>query len=120
MADSWEAIDVNSRGSLTAVSNADGITIVRLWADPVTHRLLVDLAGGGGGVLTWYDVTGTIDGSNKTFTIPVSPGSGIILYLARQPQMDTLDYSVSGSTITMTYAPDASLSGEAFKAGVIS
>ena len=33
-------IDANSRGSLTAVSNVDGTTIVPLWADPVTHRLL--------------------------------------------------------------------------------
>lgn len=118
MAD-WQAIDVNDRGSLTAVSNIDGTTVVRLYANPTNHRLLVDL-GGGGGQLTWYDVTGTIDGNNTTFTIPVSPASGIILYLARQPQMDTLDYSVSGSTITYTYAPDASFSGGPHKAGVIS
>lgn len=120
MADQTNAIDANSRESLTAVSNSDGKTIVRLWADPITHRLLVDLSGGGGGTLTWYDVSGTIDGSNVTFTIPVSPASGIILVLARQMQMDTIDYSVTGSTITMTYAPDASFSGQGFKAGVIS
>lgn len=117
---SWANKDANSVATLIAVSNADDTTPIRLWADPVTHRLLVDLGGGGGGTLTWYNVSGTIDGANMTFTIPVAPASGIILYLARQPQMDTLDYSVSGSTITMTYAPDASLSGQPFKAGVIS
>lgn len=111
--------DENSIPTLLGVSNADGTTPIRVYADPTTHRLLVDV-GSGGGTLTWYDVTGTIDGSNVTFTIAVSPGSGIILYLARQPQMDTLDYSVSGSTITYTYAPDASLSGQPHKAGVIS
>lgn len=119
MADSWEAIDANSRGSLTAVSSADGVTIVRLWADPITHRLLVD-ASGSGGTGTWYDVTGAIDGSNVTFTIPVTPGSDILLFLARQPQMKTTDFSVSGTTITYTYAPDASLSGQPHKAFVIS
>lgn len=120
MADQTNAIDANSRESLTAVSNADGKTILRLWADPVTHRLLVDSAGGSGATFTWYDVTGSLNGSNVTFTIPVSPASGIILVLARQMQMDTIDYSISGSTITMTYAPDASFSGQGFKAGVIS
>lgn len=119
MADSWEAIDVNSRGSLTAVSSVDNTTIVRLVADPVTHRLLTSNAGGGG-TGTWYDVTGTINGSNVTFTIPVSPTSDILLFLARQPQMKTQDFTLSGSTITMTYAPDASLSGQPFKAFVIS
>lgn len=119
MTNSWEAIDSNSRGSLTAVSSVDNTTIVRLVADPITKRLLTSNSGGGG-TLTWYDVTGTIDGTNITFTIPVSPASGIILYLARQPQMDTTDYTVSGSTITYTYAPDASLSGQPHKAGVIS
>lgn len=112
-------IDSNSRQGLTAASNADGSTVVRLWADPVTHRLLVDSAAGNG-TLTWYDVTGSLDGVNVTFTIPVSPASGIILVLARQLQMDTVDYSFTGSTITMTYAPDASFSGQGFKAGVIS
>lgn len=39
-------IDQNSRQSLTAVSNVDGSTIVTLYADPVNHRLLVDLISG--------------------------------------------------------------------------
>jgi len=41
-------IDENSRGSLTAVSNIDPNAIVKLYADPVTHRLLVDGSAGGG------------------------------------------------------------------------
>ena len=119
MSDSWEAIDVNSRGSLTAVSNVDGKTIVRLWADPVTHRLLVDSSGGSGGTFTYYNVSGTIDGINTIFTIPVAPTSDILLWLARQPQMKTTDFTLSGSTITYSVAPDASLSGQPHVAGVI-
>lgn len=70
MADQWEAIDVNNRGSLTAVSNADGVTIVRLWADPITHRLLVDTSGGSITVLT---ATGTVNGLNAAFTFASLP-----------------------------------------------
>ena len=36
-------LDQNSRPTLTALSNANDGAIVPLWADPVTHRLLVDL-----------------------------------------------------------------------------
>lgn len=37
--------DENYVTTLLGVSNADGITPVVLWADPVTHRLLVDITG---------------------------------------------------------------------------
>ncbi len=119
MADQTAPIDANTRQGLTAVSSADGSTIVRLWADPITHRLLTDSASGGG-TGTWYDVTGSINGSNVTFTIPVSPSSDILLFLARQPQMDSEDFTITGSTITYAVAPDASLSGQPHKAFVIS
>lgn len=42
--------DENRIPTLIAVSNVDGSTPVRLWADPVTHRLLVDLPTGSGDV----------------------------------------------------------------------
>lgn len=41
--------DGNRVPTLIAVSNADGETPVVLWADPITHRLLVDLSGSGSG-----------------------------------------------------------------------
>ncbi len=44
--------DSNQITTLLAVSNADGVTPVVLWADPTTHRLLVDLPGGAGTVTT--------------------------------------------------------------------
>lgn len=42
-------LDQNSRPTLTALSSTDGTTIVPLYADPTTHRLLVDMTGGGTG-----------------------------------------------------------------------
>ena len=41
--------DQNSVTTLLGLSSADGITPVTIWADPVTHRLLVQISGGGGG-----------------------------------------------------------------------
>lgn len=119
----WAATDPNDKNSLIAVSNADDTTIVRLTADPVTGALLVTSAGGGG-TGTWYTVSGTIDGVNATFTIPVAVKSDFLLFLARQPQMLTTDftYSAGGGSTTITYttAPDASLSGQPHQAFVIS
>ncbi len=39
-------IDANDSKGLTAASSADGKTPIRVWADPVSHRLLVDSLGG--------------------------------------------------------------------------
>lgn len=40
--------DQNRVTTLLATSNADGITPVKLYADPITHRLLVDSTGSAG------------------------------------------------------------------------
>ena len=48
MADQTNAIDANSSRSLTATSSADGVSIVRLYADPTTHRLLVQTVASSG------------------------------------------------------------------------
>lgn len=54
--------DQNSVPTLLGVSMIDGVTPVPIWADPVTHRLLVDGAGGGGS--TPGGVTGSIQWNN--------------------------------------------------------
>ena len=51
--------DNNQVTTLLAVSNADGITPVRLWADPTTHRLLVSVTTSGTTGITWTEITGT-------------------------------------------------------------
>jgi len=95
-------------------------TIAPLSINASNGRLKVSATVAGpvsGSYGTWYNVTGTIDGANRTFTIPISPTGQGILFLARQPQMPNMgatiwDYSLSGNTITYTTAPDASLSGQ--------
>lgn len=56
--------------------------------------------GGTGGTGTWYAVTGTIDGSNATFTLAVTPASDFMLVLGGQVQIPIKWYTVSGATIT--------------------
>lgn len=73
MSDSWQAIDRNSRGSLTAVSTADDKTIVRLTADPVTGALLVLTSGSGGTSLASETPAGLVNDSNTSFTVAHAP-----------------------------------------------
>lgn len=54
--------DENSVPTLIASSLTDGKTPVRLYADPITHRLLVDLAGGSGTVTEIDTGTGLTGG----------------------------------------------------------
>jgi len=63
--------DENSVPSLLAVSSADGETPVVVWADPVTHRLLIQLVGTAG--LTPLTFTGAVNGSNISFTTSEKP-----------------------------------------------
>jgi hypothetical protein len=73
-------IDENSRATLTAVSNVDGVSIVRLWADPVSHRLLVDLPSGAGtvtsvSVVTANGISGTVATATTTPAITLTLGA---------------------------------------------
>ena len=103
--------DENSVPTLIASSNLDGKTPVRLYADPVTHRLLVDATGA-----TFYadTVSGAINSSNQTFTVSNTISQALVLYLANSAYQPGVDFTVSGTTISMTVAPDSSLSGQPF------
>lgn len=109
-------IDDNTRQSLIAVSNADGSTIVPLYADPTTHRLLVDFASSGGTVTSvsvvtangfagsvatatttpaitlTTTVTGILSGNGTAISAASTTGSGAVV-LTSAP-------SISGATIT--------------------
>lgn len=69
---------------------------------------------GGAGTIYNDAVTGTINSINKTFTVPNTISTAIILILANSSYQAGVDYTVSGTTITMTTAPDISLSGQPF------
>lgn len=58
--------------------------------------------------------SGTINSSNKIFTLSQtpSPAAFLQLYLGRQLQIQGVDYTLSSATITYTTAPDISLVGQ--------
>lgn len=98
-------------------SNADSSVSMPFLIDHVTGRVLTDSTATLSA--TWYNETpaGTINGSNTVFTLTNTPAANsLVLTLARQPQILTTDYTISGNTITFVAAPDASLSGQPFNA----
>lgn len=122
-------LDQNSRQGLYGLSSANDGTRVDAWVNPVTHALLTESSSGGGGTGTYWAVTGTINGSNVTFSIATAVGSDFVLSLARQLQIQDIgatmwdySYTTGGGTTTITYhtAPDASLSGQPHVAYVVS
>jgi hypothetical protein len=61
--------------------------------------------GGGGAAQAEYIPTGTIDGSNAVFTLPVTPTGAINLYKNGVRQMGGgIDFTLSGNTITYVTA----------------
>lgn len=76
-------------------------------ANPVVlpDQAIGGLGGGGGSGLTPFSVTptGTIDGSNRVFTLPVVPVE-VTVWL-NFPLIPGLGYALSGATITYATAP---------------
>lgn len=78
--------DENSVPTLIGASNVDGKTPVKVYADPVTHRLLVDSAGGGTGTVTSI-TAGT--GLTATPSNPITT-TGTIALDSKLSPLDTL------------------------------
>lgn len=77
--------DENFVPTLLGVSSADGVTPIRVWADPDTHRLLVDLGAGVVGpgsstddaIATWDGTTGeTLQNTTVTIVAGVVNATG--------------------------------------------
>lgn len=80
--------DQNNIFSLIAVSNADGVTPIELWADPNTHQLLTSGSGGGGG-----GDGAILDGVNATI-------KGTVFDLANSNPIATQIVDATGTAIT--------------------
>jgi len=94
--------DQNYITTLLAVSNADGVTPVVLWADPTTHRLLVDLPAGSGTV-TSVSVTTANGVSGTVATATTTPAITIVLGAITPSSVN-----ISGLTASELVATDAS------------
>lgn len=96
--------DDNAVKTAIAVSSVDFKSTVTLAADPNTHRLLVDVAGGvQTGAIGFEIPAGTVDGVNTVFTVQNIPQfvevSGQVMASSTQ---DPTNY---GYTLTGTFAP---------------
>lgn len=110
--------DQNRIPTLIGVSSSDGTTPTLVYVDPVTHRLYVDLVGGGGGFIL-LPATGTIDGSNQAFTFTQQPTyiiSDHAWYTAinvgpTASPTTNWTWNAGTSTATMTIAPQEDIFG---------
>ena len=91
--------DANYITTLIAVSNVDGTTPVTLYADPTTHRLLVSLSSSG---VTVETPTGTVNGSNVSFTVTAEP---LWVVADGATYFAGVGYTYSSLTVTMDLAP---------------
>lgn len=72
------------------------------------QNVLADGSSGGTGAGTTLIAevpTGTINSTNKAFTLSKTPAGPILLFLNGVEQLDGTDYTLSGSTITYAAAP---------------
>jgi len=79
----------------------------------ITAKMITDIGSNLQKPWRLVNVSGTINGSNTTFTIspaPFDPNS-IHLRLNYQEQEQGIDYTISGTTISYIVPPSASLSG---------
>lgn len=93
-------IDQNDVKSLLAVSSADGESIVVVWADPVTHALLVKSVGGGGGTFVDNEI---VSGSGTSWTLANTPVTGTQHIYANGQRLTpgvSNDYVIVGNVIT--------------------
>lgn len=99
--------DENSVPTLIAVSNTDGFTPVRLYADPVTHRLLVDSGGGGAGTVTSVSVVSANGISGSVATATTTPAITLTLGSITPSQIVTTNNLITASgnaaTIPITF-----------------
>lgn len=92
--------DANFVPTLIASSNADGQTPIRLYADPNTHRLLVD-SGGGAGTFVYNEI---VAGSGTTFTLANTPIAGTQAIYGNGQRLTPgagNDYTIATATITI-------------------
>lgn len=108
--------DQNFVTSLLGVSSSDGVTPVKVYADPITHRLLVDISGGSGTVTSVSVVTangfaGTVADPTTTPAITLSTtvtgivkGNGTALSAASAGTDYVAPGAITSSGLTMATA----------------
>lgn len=120
--------DQNFVPTLLGVSNVDGTTPITVYADPTTHRLLVDLAGGSGTVTSVSVVTangfaGTVATATTTPAITISTTINSPVLAGNGTAIAAATTTGSGSTVVLanspTFTDDITLGGAGVATGSI-
>ncbi len=90
--------------TLLGASSADGVTPVKIWADPSTHRLLIDAAGGIVGpisstdnaVVRWDGTTGETTQNSTVIVSDAGAMSGITT-ITTTSFVDAASFKVAGA-----------------------
>ena len=92
--------DSNFVPTLLGVSSVDGKTPVLLWADPTTHRLLVDAAAAIASILQTDTFTST--NQQTVFTASKTVAYTLGLYINGSLQTPSSDYTVAAGVATLS------------------
>ena len=92
--------DKNFTTTLLATSSTDGKSTVNVYADPTTHRLLVDNSGGVSGFFQTDLFTST--NNQTTFTPSKTPVATVYFSVNGSIQTPATDYSLTGGSYVLT------------------
>jgi hypothetical protein len=117
MADEILKRDENSSVVLGGITDDSSQYIRMLRVNPITGRLLVSDTGGSGGNITLLPATGTVDGTNLSFTFTAEPIFIISdgAWYAKLDNNGNTQWSWNGvDTVTMIIPPSTYISGILF------
>jgi hypothetical protein len=101
-------------GTAASVKNLTGKTYSMMLG--ITAKMITDIGSNLQKAWRLVNVDGTIDGVNTVFTLhgAITPfdSNSLQITLGRQPQIQGIDYTISGTTITYVTPPPAALSGQ--------
>lgn len=103
--------DDNGYRVMGGVSSADSTLVLNAVIDNITGRLLVDIAGGGGGSGFQIPI-GTVDGSNRIFVFATAPNAIVVdgATLQKTEQGSLLTGNWTGTTtVSLLVAPTQSV-----------
>jgi hypothetical protein len=119
----------NNNPTLAAVSNADGESVVFLYADPTTHGLVVSGSGGGGGAVTIADgadvtlgaiadatvtagSTGTVSGKLRQISSDIATSNTLMATSANQTNGTQQTKITDGTNIANVLKSDGTAAGQ--------
>lgn len=94
--------DENRVTTILGTSSTDAITPIPVYADPTTHRLLVDIAASAAQIAAHFQVDQFTSTNNQTqFLASQTIVLSLLMVVNGQAQAPTFDYTIVGNTYTL-------------------